>query len=84
MITKRLPRNGKMKNIVETIVSNLLSKVKDIIAKDEVIPGFISVMQEGKIHKKKKRNITCHQYQSSLSNLSLTATLRDTLNQSFS
>ena len=46
MITKRLPRNGKMKNIVETIVSNLLSKVKDIIAKDEVIPDFISVIQE--------------------------------------
>ena len=32
-------------------LSNLLSKVKDIIAKDEVIPGFVGVMQKKHIRK---------------------------------
>ena len=47
-MTKRITKKWKEEEYHRNQVSNLLSKVKGIIAKDEVIPGFIGVMQKGK------------------------------------
>ena len=45
-MTKQLLMKWNGEEYRRNELSNLLSKVKDIIAKDEVIPGFIGVMQK--------------------------------------
>ena len=54
ILTKRLLMNRKTKNIAECVLVNQLSKRKGIIAKDEVILGFVNVMRR-KICKERKK-----------------------------
>ena len=57
-MTKQITKEWKEKEYHRKGVSNLLSKTKGIIAKDEVILGFIGVMQK-EIRKERKINILC-------------------------
>ena len=45
-MTKRLLKKWKDEEYCRNELSNLLSEVKDIIAKDKVVPGIIGVMQQ--------------------------------------
>ena len=45
-MTKMITNNWKDEEYHGTKLSNQLSKEYDIVAKDEVIPGFIGVMQK--------------------------------------
>ena len=55
-MTKWITNEQKSKEYRRTRFSNQLSKRNGIITKDEVIPGFIGVMQSRKI-RKRKRNV---------------------------